>query len=744
MSLTPKIVNFDEKWNELQSTLKKLFTLSNISRKVWNNHFSDVYALCVAYPQPFGDRLYDETKTFLLDHVKMLTSKIMESSRDELVTIYYSTWLKYSLGVRHLHCLFLYLNLHYVRSQSCSRVHFLHDEIAEYNPECMEIGELGLVLWKKEVITTLKDTLKELLLDGIASINVHGASDSNRHVYQGVVESFVCVEEYKRKDNLKFYEDVFEGPYLERCGKRFKLESGRMLQNADVSQYVESVWRMLEEERRRCEWFLHRSSLPKVEAVFVGCMVADHLALLLEECHSMVQRERFRDLRTMYLLLRLVDGGVEGLASKLLEHVKMKGLEHASASVEENDHVQFVCDCLGLHEKYIGVIGEFFANDKCLLDALDKACYFVVNKRHVPNQNCKSPEMLTKYCDMLLRKSCKGLSDAELEEKLGKCMIIFRYLDEKDVFQNCYSRMLAKRLIHQLSQSLDAEEAMIDKLKQACGYEFTSKLRKMLTDVKLSRDINREFSEHSGKENVKLGMGFFVHVLQAASWPMSQVSLTAVSLPSRLETALQSFGRFYHNRFSSRKLTFLHQHGQAEVKLNYLGKQYVVTMQMFQLAILLQFEKQDTWSCPELQGATQLAGDLFARLAGSLADSRLLLRAEAPGSPSALQLNLRYASKRTRLRVPAAVCPRESARELERARSSVEEDRKLYLLAAVVRVMKSRKVLNHNALVQGVLALCRDKFTADVCMIKKAIESLIEKQYIERTSGSSDEYSYIA
>lgn len=33
---------------------------------------TDVYALCVAYPEPLGDRLYKETKAFLECHVKTL------------------------------------------------------------------------------------------------------------------------------------------------------------------------------------------------------------------------------------------------------------------------------------------------------------------------------------------------------------------------------------------------------------------------------------------------------------------------------------------------------------------------------------------------------------------------------------------------------------------------------------------------------------------------------------------------
>jgi len=58
----------------------------------------------------------------------------------------------------------------------------------------------------------------------------------------------------------------------------------------------------------------------------------------------------------------------------------------------------------------------------------------VVKNDSVYIKLCFVPQ-LAKYCDGLLKKSTKGIGDAELDEKLNGSIVIFKYLDDKDVFQ---------------------------------------------------------------------------------------------------------------------------------------------------------------------------------------------------------------------------------------------------------------------------------------------------------------------
>lgn len=167
-------------------------------------------------------------------------------------------------------------------------------------------------------------------------------------------------------------------------------------------------------------------------------------------------------------------------------------------------------------------------------------------------------------------------------------------------------------------------------------------------------------------------------------------------------------------------------------------------MQTYQMAIILLFETCDSLSCREIQNTLQLNDETFQKHMQPIIESKLLnASSENLAGETRIELNLDYTNKRTKFKISSAL-QKETPQEVEHTINSVDEDRKLFLQAAIVRIMKARKVLKHNALIQEVLSLSKVSFTPNIAMIKKCVESLIDKQYIERTANSGDEYSYMA
>lgn len=57
--------------------------------------------------------------------------------------------------------------------------------------------------------------------------------------------------------------------------------------------------------------------------------------------------------------------------------------------------------------------------------------------------------------------------------------------------------------------------------------------------------------------------------------------------------------------------------------------------------------------------------------------------------------------------------------------------------------MKSRKSIRHHELMVQVIDQTKNRGTLDVAEIKKNIDRLIEKEYMERAEGSRDVYNYV-
>jgi hypothetical protein len=107
------------------------------------------------------------------------------------------------------------------------------------------------------------------------------------------------------------------------------------------------------------------------------------------------------------------------------------------------------------------------------------------------------------------------MTEQEIEMVLDKTMVLFRFLQEKDVFERYYKQHLAKRLLLNKSVSDDSEKNMISKLKVQYCFKVVVKLvgKRILWNVSYSfigSKAGNEFNNYSYKLRKNISLIFLM------------------------------------------------------------------------------------------------------------------------------------------------------------------------------------------------------------------------------------------
>lgn len=368
------------------------------------------------------------------------------------------------------------------------------------------------------------------------------------------------------------------------------------------------------------------------------------------------------------------------------------------------------------------------------------------------NQNRRSSEFISLFIDENLKKGLKGKTEAEVDTVLDKTITLFRFIREKDVFERYYKSHLARRLLLNRSVSDDAERGMIAKLKVECGYQFTSKLEGMFNDMKLSQDIIGGYKEHLEQIGAENRIDLNVTVLTSTFWPMNINTTPVCNFPLEMAKGCDSFARYYLSRHSGRKVTWHPGMGSVDVRAVFGNKRHELNVSTHAAVILLLFNDipdGQTLSYEDIKASTLIAdGDLVRNLQSlACAKYKVLLK-----SPKGRDVNPRdtfvfnagFTAPLARLKIQTVASKVESEGEHKDTLEKVEEARKHQTEAAIVRIMKDRKKLDHNNLVSEVTKQLQSRFQPNPAIIKKRIEALIDREYIERSDDDRRSYIYLA
>jgi len=635
------------------------------------------------------------------------------------------------------------------------------------------------------VYEPVKERISRAFLDEVQRDRANGLTEIEIATLRNV--SGILLE--MSQGNTDDYENDLEGLLLTETEGIMRRIAADWIAQYSCPQYLYKVKAQLAAESLRIDNYLHEDTREKLLKVCEMQLISVNLFKIINMpdsgCRWLLENDEDVILEIMFVLLRRVPNKLAPMALIFRKFLQEKGAEMLSDPQFENQWKNdldntLVVRLVNMYQRYRNMIKERFAEHNTFHRALKDAFEYFINlplpmhdnaagkethRRIQSGEEITISELLSDYIDRRLRKPPSQMipvspllqaqesflsprREALLEKHLVMTIDLFGYVNDKDIFSQFYQKHLAKRLILGRSSSSDAEQIVIGKLQQLCGNPFVSKFSGMLKDLLVAINLQKDFDAYCFENgNEADDFEFKVKVLTSGFWP-SYKQESIDNLPLRCRESMARFQKFYETRTAHRRLTWIHQLGSMKMVCTFARtRKLQLIVNTFQGAILSLYDEEDPtfgMSLPEMVTKLDCSEKVLEKHLYSLANGRhkILRLSQSDGR---FYVNTEFATKKRRLRIPLLAASKAKADSANRAHSllKVSEERRYAVEAAIVRIMKSSKSLSYNDLSSRVLHALSNIFSPQSNTIRKRVDDLLGRGYLQTDPNNDSLLHYI-
>jgi len=326
----------------------------------------------------------------------------------------------------------------------------------------------------------------------------------------------------------------------------------------------------------------------------------------------------------------------------------------------------------------------------------------------------------------------------------------------------------------------NAEKSFLSKLKAQSGDSAIRRLQGMFTDVtdETINDQKQKFESWNGGNKIG-GVDLEVQVLNESHWPISGTQKFPLLLGQQLLLCQARFQEYYEKNTEKRRLQWLFNYGTVTLAARFTNSKAPVSLVItpLQASILMVFNTYpkltfdelllQLWPTQSLNAKQMLTGSSSTANLHDMSLEEILRFAVQPLVYFKYKVLAKEKDdepkkeliKKTdvfllREKIPAKKLPRKiafppgSAQQQEKEANDdhelVMKQREFEVEAAMVRVMKARNRLDWNQLQIEVINILKNRFNPDSKMLKKRLESLIDRKFMERDENDPKIIIYIS
>jgi len=384
---------------------------------------------------------------------------------------------------------------------------------------------------------------------------------------------------------------------------------------------------------------------------------------------------------------------------------------------------------VNLKERYTKLVEEIIIKKQKQEESIDKIIdnyriYYQDNHTHILHDAIKNAyttlfsdkkvlDDYILYLDRTLRD--QKISISEKIHLLCIAIGLIVYIKDKDIFLASYQKKMAQRLLASPFEN-DGESLVIEYLKAQIGMSALYRLETMYKDS--IKPVTNMFINHS------------LRTLNYISWSENLLSIPDWKIPGALAPIADVF---LSKENASKKLTWLPAHDTLTLQTTFAGKPYTLVMTSIQASVLMLFDDGVQLLEADIQEATGIPSYAMKSVLHSIVSSRVPLLDVTEGSYKLVE------KPRTNLLHIKLPRPQVVQAPDRRVVADVQIEREYSTDSAIVRIMKSRKRAAYTDVQMEVVKQLSHLFVPDVPLIKRRIESLIDRDYIER----DDDVSYL-
>ncbi|KAI9795690.1 MAG: hypothetical protein M1833_006859 [Piccolia ochrophora] len=634
------------------------------------------------------------------------------------------------------------------------------------------IKELGIDLFRRHIF--LDTTFKKRILQGMCDL-----VGFERAGHLEANDLAVLRQSIRMVYDLAIYSTEFEPKLLRSSEVYYTDWADEESTCLSLAGYVRASRESMDKESTRWEMLgLDANTRRELVALLDESLIRQRANILtnVKAVSELLETNDSTTLELLYSLLFRVKLHTS-LSKPWTEYIKTAGAQIVS---DEQRASEMVTRLLEFKQRLDVIWKTSFSKFDNLAHDLRESFAAFINERRQGNSwnanNTKAGELIAKYIDLLLRGGVKAIpaslgsiggqstgaianeddaaaidEDAELSKQLDQVLDLFRFIEGKDVFEAFYKKDLARRLLMARSASADAERTMLARLKNECGASFTHNLEQMFRDIDLARDDMASYKMTREERGKKDAMDINVNVLSASAWP--SYPDVPVTVPEDIMAAVNDYDRHYKSKHSGRVLTWKHALAHCTMKAQFPRGNKELVVSSFQAIVLMLFngvpESERLTYC-DIQNATGLSDIELQRTLQSLACAKFRVLTKHPKGKDvdpadSFSVHLAFHEAKYRIKINQ-IQLKETKEENKATHEDVTRDRQYETQAAIVRVMKSRKTISAGELMAETISLTKRRGALEPAEIKKQIDKLIEKDYIEREmlDGGGIAYNYLA